>query len=460
MIPVVLSGGSGTRLWPLSRTKLPKQFCDIFGESLLSMTIHRLMRIAPPWIITSEALRDLTVRESRLLSVPLDQLVFEPQARNTAPAIALLCAVLKKKGLCQEVVGIFPADHLIEKQEAFDLALQLAKTEAQNNKIVTLGIQPTFPATGYGYIQIADTPSHVAEGLKSFPVLRFHEKPDSSTAQKFLDSKRYFWNAGIFIFKVESMIEHLQFFQPKLWQTVESLEDDRSNLNQIYSEVESISIDYAIMEKLDGTHLSCIPVDLGWSDVGSWDAIEEILKEQKPLPLSVRSKGNFVFSNQDKHYAFIDTNETIVVDTKDAVLISKKGSTQSVKEVYEVIKKTFPQLADEHQFELRPWGKYEILKNTPHFKSKVIEVLSGQQLSYQSHTQREEHWIVTRGKGEVVLNDQIIPVAVGSYLKIPKGSKHRMRNTGDQTLEFIEVQLGAYFGEDDIKRYEDDYQRL
>lgn len=459
MIPVILSGGSGTRLWPVSRTKLPKQFCDLFEGSLLSLTLKRLMPFAAPWMVTAQTLRDLTIREAKANDIPLSHLLFEPMARNTAPAIAWLCFELQKKNALNEVVGIFPADHLIENETAFRNAILQASLEADHGKIVTLGIRPSFPSTGYGYIQVGNMSPSELDGTKSFAVSQFHEKPSYEKASQFLAAKNFFWNAGIFVFKVDTMIKAFQKHQPELWNKLSTLKSDHSNLKEVFGQLENISVDYAIMEKLDSTQLACIPCDIGWSDVGSWDAIQELVPNSKDIVSTSSAKDNFVFSKEDKHYAFIDTNELIVVDTKDALLIAKKGTTQNVKEVYDQVKTKWPKLALEHVFEFRPWGRYEILKDTERFKSKVIEVLPHEQLSYQSHTQREEHWIITAGAGEVVLDDKIVPVRAGSYVKIPLGAKHRMRNTADQKLEFIEVQLGTYFGEDDIIRYQDDYQR-
>ncbi len=460
MIPVILSGGSGTRLWPASRTKLPKQFCQIFGDSLHTLTIRRLLTFGTPWIITSQTLRDLTLRETKQLGIPPEQVILEPLAKNTAPAVALLCLLLKRKCLHNNVVGIFPADHLIAKEDAFADALSLAQLEASQGRIVTLGIKPNHPATGYGYIQVANSTLNNQDDLASYPVIKFHEKPNLETATAFLKAQSFFWNAGIFIFKASTMIQVFETLQPKMWSLLQGVKEDLSNFKDVYESVESISIDYAIIEKLSSQQLACIPCEIGWSDVGSWDAIEELLDSKKDSTISIRAENNFVFSDQEKKYAFIETQDLIVVDTKDALLISKKGSTQAVKDTYDQVKKNWPTLAHDHVFEFRPWGKYEILKDTPQFKSKVIEVLPHEQLSYQSHTKREEHWIITQGQGEVVLDDTIIPVQAGSYVKIPLGSKHRMRNNGDTKLEFIEVQMGTYFGEDDIIRYQDDYKRL
>lgn len=460
MIPVVLSGGSGTRLWPVSRTKLPKQFCSIFEQSLHTMTLNRLCRLGAPWVITSKSLRDLTVKNMRDLTLNADNVILEPMAKNTAPAIALLTFHLLQKGLKDNVVGIFPADHIIENEEAFLAAVHLAKADASNGKVVTLGIKPDHPATGYGYIQTSKSANSTQGALASYSVLKFHEKPSLDKATSFLKEGGFFWNAGIFIFKVATMAELLEQHQPELWTAVSSLKEDLSNIESIYSKVDNISIDYAIMEKLSAESLSCVPCDIGWNDVGSWDAIADIMggtsTENK---VEVQGKDNFVQSTIDKTYAFVGVEDLIIVDTADALLITKKGATQAVKEAVDVLKLKRPGLLTEHTFEERPWGRFEVLRDTEFFKSKVIQVNPSQQISYQSHSKREEHWLITQGKGEVVLNDEIIPVSPGSYVKIPLGAKHRIRNPGATAIEFVEVQMGTYFGEDDIIRYQDDYSR-
>lgn len=459
MIPVILSGGSGTRLWPVSRTKLPKQFCEIFEQSLHSATIKRLAPIATPWIITAEGLRDLTLRDAKTFGIPAANVLLEPMSRNTAPAIALVCHVLAQQGKADFIIGVFPADHLIEDERGFREALTLAEKVADTNKVVTLGIKPNHPATGYGYIQLNSKVDRKQGAFESYQVQKFHEKPSLELASEFLRVGNFFWNAGIFVFKVSTMIEAFKKFQPKTWGVISEIKPDLSNLRQAYTLVENISIDYAIMEKLNDSQLCCVPCDVGWSDVGSWDAIQEILGTDSDKKVEIKANNNFVHSSLGKKYAFIDVDDLLVVDTEDALLVAKKGSTQAVKDVVEELKTSAPGLTKDHTFELRPWGQYEILRDEKHFKSKVIQVLAHEQISYQSHAKREEHWLVTKGIGEVILNDQIIPVKAGTYVKIPLGAKHRIRNTSNDIVEFVEVQLGSYFGEDDIVRYQDDYQR-
>ena len=460
MIPVVLSGGSGTRLWPVSRTKLPKQFCQLFTNSLHSMTLQRLAQLSQPWVVTSANLKDLTEKQVRDLNLNPANIIYEPMAKNTAPAIALLCHILTQRNLSDEVVGIFPADHLIEKEDVFLSAVNLAQEEAKKGKVVTLGIQPDQPATGFGYIQTTKEFNSKHGDLKSFAVVKFHEKPALETAQKFLAEGNYFWNAGIFVFKVSTMTALFQKYQPEMWSQIEKIKSDMSNAKEIYATLANISIDYAIMENLSSDTLSCIPSDISWNDVGSWDAIADLLSGNNGHKVQINGEGNFVHSNiNGKTYAFTDLSDIIIVDTADALLVTKKGSSQSVKEVVDLLKLKKPKIVAEHVFEERPWGKYEILRDTEVFKSKVIHVNAQQQISYQSHAKREEHWLITQGAGEVVLDDQIIQVKPGTYVKIPLGAKHRIRNTGDKTIEFVEVQMGSYFGEDDIVRYQDDYNR-
>lgn len=454
MIPIVLSGGSGTRLWPLSRTQSPKQFCHFFEKTLQEMTLVRLMTLSTPWIVTNAGLKDRTQLQMQNLKLPFSQLVLEPKGRNTAPAIALICRILQVKGQEQEVAGIFPADHLIEDENAFMKALNIAEAAAREGKLVTLGIQPDFPSTGYGYIQVAASGKDGARAVQ-----RFHEKPDLATAEKFVASGQYFWNAGIFIFKIQQMIEHLKTHQPRLWALMTELKADLSNLTDIYERIEPISIDYAILEKLGPESLACVPCQIGWSDIGSWDAIADIMAKKPTDLVQAHGKGNFVHPLPDKVYAFGGVDDLIVVDSKDAMMITRRGQSQSVKEIVDQLKERKTQVLKQHVDEERPWGGFEVLKDTDFFKSKVVIVNPGQQISYQSHNQREEHWLIVQGTGEVILDGKTLPVQPGTYVKIPLQAKHRIRNTGDKVMKFVEVQLGSYFGEDDIIRYQDDYLR-
>lgn len=482
-IPAIMSGGSGTRLWPVSRQSLPKQFAALFGDgtsdsvadflsdSLFAKTARRLQPFGSPWTITVADMKVLTEKTLTGLSIPaaeiLRQTLYEPRGRNTAAAIALLCRVLEARDALESVVGVFPADQLIRDEARFQAAVREAIAIAETGEIVTLGIHPTFPATGYGYIETAGA---FSEGARALKAVRFREKPDLETAKTFLQKGGYLWNAGMFVFRVSTMIELLKAHAPKVWEPMATLKADLSNLAEVYEKVEAISIDFAVMERLTG-HVT-IPCDFDWSDVGSWDAIAEIRSgDQNGLQASgqvveVGGANNFVLPHGDKTYAFVGAEDLVVVDTQDATLIAKRGQSEKVKDVVDRVKALPNKIATratQHPFEVRPWGKFEVLRDTEEFKSKTILVDAGAQLSLQSHAKRAEHWIIVRGEGEVVLNDKVIPVGPGSHVFIPVGAKHRMRNTApagtDRSLVFVEIQLGTYFGEDDIVRYEDNYGR-
>lgn len=462
MIPVILSGGSGTRLWPVSREKYPKQFCELFDESLQTMTLRRLAPWGAPWIITGIHLQDFTEKKAKEAGVNPQLVAFEPEAKNTAAAVALACRMAELRGLQKEVMGVFPADHLVEKPEVFREAIDLAIAGAKTGRVATIGLKPTSPETGYGYIQTQNQPLPLSSQLSAFEVIRFHEKPTHEVAVKFLLEGSFFWNAGIFIFTVEKMIRLLQDYQPQLWAAISKVKEDLSNIKEVYHQVPSISIDYAILEKLTSKDLMCVPCNPGWSDVGSWDAVAGVWEQagrSKVKSFDLDSKNNFILPYRDKTYASVGVDDVIVVDTEDVLLLVKRGHSQDVKTIVDRIRKEKPALSKSHVFEERPWGRFEILRDEGHFKSKVIVVNPGGRISYQSHSKREEHWVIVRGSGEVIIDEKVTPVKAGTYIKIPLQAKHRIRNTSEEPLEFIEVQLGSYFGEDDITRYSDDYGR-
>lgn len=348
IVPIVLSGGSGTRLWPVSRTKMPKQFCSIFEQSLQEMTLGRLAKLSTPWIVTNVSLQELTLRQVQGMSLSPNQIVLEPRAKNTAPAIALMCQILKAASQEEAIVGVFPSDHLIENENKFFAALYLAEEEARNGQVVTLGIHPSSPATGYGYIQTDAQPSSRQGEFSAFPVKRFHEKPDLKTAESFLAAGNFYWNAGIFVFKVSAMIQALEKHQPQLWTIVSGLKADRSNMEEIFDRVDNISIDYAVLEKLSAKELTCIPCDIGWNDIGSWDAIAEILRETRQSIVEAQGSGNFVHGLPGRTYAFAGVEDLIVIDTPDALLVTRKGKTQTVKDVVDVLKLKNTAILREH----------------------------------------------------------------------------------------------------------------
>ncbi|MEQ1879131.1 MAG: mannose-1-phosphate guanylyltransferase/mannose-6-phosphate isomerase [Bdellovibrionia bacterium] len=457
MIPAIICGGQGTRLWPLSRASYPKPFCSILEKSLFEKTLERLESFGSPWVVTAENLRGLvfqSLRERRAR----ENVLFEPMPKNTAPAIALLCRVFELKGRAKDVIGIFPADHLVEKTANFYGALKLAESCALKGRICTIGVKPSYPATGYGYIEVQEQVFESAGEFRSYNVNGFREKPDVKTAEEFLNKGNFYWNAGIFVFQVGFMIDCFKKHMPGMWDAFQPLKEDLSNLKTVYAGIESKSIDYGIMEKV--REQVCVPADLGWSDVGSWDEVAKLEGAARSENVVATGGENFVVTGRaGKVVGLVDVDGLLVVDTEDALLISKKGSSQKVGALLKDVEKKSPVTAKEHLFDFRPWGKYETLREESGFKVKVIRVDPGQQFSYQSHNQRAEHWVLVKGRATVILNEKPHELGAGDYIFIPKGAKHRMRNDGNIAAEFVEVQIGAYLGEDDIIRYDDDYGR-
>lgn len=462
MISLILSGGVGSRLWPLSRQKLPKQFSPLFGKNLFHMTVERLNRMGEVQVCTGEGLRIMTETTIRQNDLNVSQVFYEPVGRNTAPAIALACLWAQRQKQTEEVMGVFPSDHWIDREEEFFDVLKLAQTCAKKNQIVTLGLKPDYPATGFGYIECLSEEFESAGDLKAFIVKGFREKPDEKTAREFIEKGNFFWNSGMFVFKVQTMISAFETLMPDLWQSLSKLDDLFSNIDEVFPRLSSQSIDYGVMEKFKNQ--VNIPCSLDWNDLGSWDDVAEIA-DLKNLSFTDSiftndSKNCFAFSDTGKAIAFSKVDDLIVVDTADALLVTSKKNSQSVKELYEKIKVEKPELVSDHVFENRPWGSYRNLWEQHDFKTKVIQVDAGQQLSYQSHKKRSEIWIVVRGRGEVVLNEEVLSVEKGSVIEVPQGAKHRMRNSTKEALVFVEVQLGESFEEEDITRYQDDYKRV
>lgn len=459
LLPVIMSGGAGTRLWPVSRSKFPKQFCELLDKPLHTMTLNRLKKYGSSLIVTNKKFQDLTEADIRKNGFNVEKVLYEPSPRNTAAAIGLVCKYLQFQNKLDQVVGVFSSDNLILDESAFHEALGVAAKSASAGAVVVLGIKPSRPETGFGYIQVQN---RAIGTQKATEVLKFHEKPSEAKANEFLNAGTYFWNAGIFIFRAENMIQHFRKLEPEIWNHLESLESDLSNLNEVYKDIKNISIDYAILEKLTSPELMCVTCDIGWSDLGSWDSLMDIregFQNKGQQNIQVASKNNSVFPIESKTYSFVGVDDLIVVDTADALLVCKKNESQKVKDVVDRLKVSNPELTEEHVFENRPWGKFEILRDQDYYKSKVIRVDAGQKISYQSHAKRAEHWIIVKGEAVVILNDKDVPLKTGEHIFIPQGAKHRIINNSNAAVEFIEVQVGSYFGEDDIVRYSDEYGR-
>lgn len=440
MTNIILCGGSGTRLWPISRTLMPKQFVKLFdGKSLFQLTVERNATLCDKQLIVSNTEQYfLALDQLEEIEQTNNQYILEPVGRNTAPAIALACMALNP----DEIVMITPSDHLIKDQTTYQTALTHAQTLAAENYLVTFGITPNFPETGFGYIE--------AQGQT---VKAFHEKPDAQTAQRYVDAGNYYWNSGMFCFKAGVFLDELLKYAPDIFTACQLAYANASKEGMIrikYDDMFAIandSIDYAVMEKSD--RVKVIPSDIGWSDVGSFDALSEELPNDK--------NNNFILAS--KPVNLIDIEDLIIIDTEDALLISKKGSSQQVKEIVNAYKQTHPELTHIHRTAHRPWGTYTILEDTTGYKIKRIMVKPGKRLSLQKHFHRNEHWIVLSGIATVTVGEQTYLVHPNESTYIKAGEIHRLANLGKIPLTIIEVQVGEYTGEDDIVRIEDDFNR-
>ena len=456
MTNIILCGGSGTRLWPISRTLMPKQFVKLFEDrSLFQLTVERNSKVCDSQFIVSNTEQYfLALDQLEELGKENNKYLLEPVGRNTAPAIALACMALDK----DEILLVTPSDHLIKDEEEYKKVLTQAQEFAQQDKLVTFGITPSFAETGFGYIE-----------AEEFDVKAFHEKPDYTTATEYLKAGNYYWNSGMFMFKAGVFLEELKTHSPEVYEAskialnregVKSEELTRIKHEDMMAIPED-SIDYAVMEK--SSIVKVIPSNIDWSDVGSFDALyEELPKDENGNTLNdkhiaIDSKNNLI-QGKDKYIATIDVEDLIIVDTGDALLVSKKGSSQKVKQVVAELKKT-TQLHNIHLTGHRPWGRYTVLEDTPGYKIKRIEVKPGKRLSLQKHYHRNEHWIVVSGTATVTVGEttQLIRPNESTYIKM--GELHRLSNEGKIPVVLIEAQVGEYTGEDDIVRLEDDFKR-
>lgn len=471
MIPVILSGGSGTRLWPLSRAKKPKQFLPLLNDkSMLQNTVLRLKGLAglqSPLVICNEDHRFMVAEQLRELSFGQPTIMLEPVGRNTAPAIAVAAMQARAKG-DDPLLLILAADHAIKDIPAFHRAVELAVPAAIQGKLVTFGIVPTCAHTGYGYIRRADIvdnalPPEVAA------VAQFCEKPDLTNARKFVDSGEYFWNSGMFLFKASSFLAELKQYVPAIISAAEqALVNAATDLDFIrldkaaFSASPSDSIDYAVMEKSVNTVM--VALDAGWSDVGSWDALwEGMAKDEhgnacRGDVLLERCHNSYV-NAEERLVAVIGLDDVVVVETKDAVLVASKSHIQGVKNIVAKLQSYGRTEVDLHREVFRPWGKYDSVDNGARYQVKHITVKPGAKLSVQMHHHRAEHWVVVSGSALVRNGDNEFLVTENESTYIPVGVIHSLENPGRIPLELIEVQSGSYLGEDDIVRFEDKYGR-
>ena len=446
MTNVILCGGSGTRLWPLSRTLMPKQFIRLFNaKSLFDLTLRRNVHAQKTIIVCNEAHYFLALDECG--GKKIDKFILEPFGKNTAAAITFAALCCDE----DEILLITPSDHLIEDEAEYKKALLIAQSYANQNFLVTFGIKPSEPNTGYGYIK-AD---------KNDDVERFIEKPNLETAVKFIKEGEYYFNSGMFCFKAGVFLNEMKKYAPSIVKDVAAaIEGSVNELNLLkispnfMDKIEDISIDYALMQK--SLNIKMVPLDAGWSDMGSFDELSKKMKSDGE-PLQIDASENFVIAK--KPTALVDVQNLLVVDTEDALLIAKKGSSQKVKEVYKHFSNSLPEICEAHTSVYRPWGSYEVLGEGNGYKMKKIIVKPGKRLSLQKHFKRNEHWIVVEGEALVTIDSDKTPLKQNESIYIKKEQTHRLENTANTDLIVIEVQTGEYLGEDDIVRISDDYDR-
>lgn len=468
VVPVVLCGGSGNRLWPLSREHYPKQLIALTGQhSLLQQTVLRVQKLKninhSPLIISNQNYRFLIAEQLRQIDVKPATLLLEPCPRNTAAAVALsaLQALSTDKNA---ILLVLPADHLLPETEVFDQAVQLAVAQAQTNHLITFGIKPTYPATGYGYINAGE---ELTAGVRK--VNKFVEKPNLELANDFIKTGHHYWNSGMFVFKASIYLDELATHAPEIYQIAQqAFAAKKSDLNftiipeNIFAKCPNNSLDYAVMEHTE--HAVIIPLNTQWHDIGSWQALSETMSSDQQGNIKqgdvieIDSKNCYIRA-EDRLVATIGIEDQIIVETADAVLIADKNRCEDVKTIVKKLKIQNRAETRTHQCVYRPWGYYESLSLGENFQVKKITVNPGAKLSLQSHQYRAEHWVVVSGIATVTRDQEIFQLTANQSTYIPIGIKHRLTNDTQNPLVIIEVQSGEYLGEDDIKRYDDIYTR-
>lgn len=474
MIPVILSGGSGTRLWPLSRSNYPKQFLPITEEkTLFQLTLERITQLnhaidnfQNPIIVTNENHRFIVAEQLRQQKVAA-QILLEPLARNTAPAIAAAAELALSHGE-DPVLLILAADHVIQQQEAFNQAVAVGLTAAESGKLVTFGIVPKTPETGYGYIkanQKVDT-----QALEAYAVAQFVEKPDLATAQQYLADGSYLWNSGMFMFKASTYLKELEKYNPAIaTHAKNSIQNSKNDLDFVRLDKESFeqcpedSIDYAVMEKTE--HAVVIPLQADWNDVGAWNSVWDVSNKDPNGNVTrgdviVQNTANSLVHAESRLVSVLGLDDIVVIETADAVLVANKNKVQDIKKIVEKLKSEKRSEIDSHRKVYRPWGSYDSIEHGSRYQVKCIVVNPGQKLSLQMHHHRAEHWIVVNGTAKVRKGDETVMLTENQSIYIPLGETHALENPGKVPLELIEVQSGSYLGEDDIVRFEDLYGRV
>jgi len=466
--PIILCGGSGSRLWPLSRKSYPKQFVPLVGDKTLFQNSSKRLtgkRFKSPVIVTNSDYRFIVTEQLQEIGIDPGAILIEPEGRNTAPAI-LAAVLFEYQKNPDAILVIAPSDHVINDINAFQLAIEEAYKVALDGQLVTFGIKPTHPETGYGYLELSKISTTQAVPLKAFI-----EKPDLTNAEKMFQSENFLWNSGIFLFQAKDIIQAFKKYSPSdldavnlsLANSINDLGFCRLNLTD-WVKTENISIDYAIMEKSD--NLSVVPFSAGWSDLGGWDAVwRENVSNANGVNTSNNATAidceNSLIRSEDESIEVvgIGLKNIITIAMKDAVLVADMSKSQDVKKAVNILKEKKASQATHFPKDHRPWGWFESLTIDEKFQVKKIHVHPGASLSLQSHKYRAEHWIVVSGMGEVTIDEEVKLIGENQSVYIPLGAIHRLRNPGENPMELIEVQTGTYFGEDDIFRYDDIYSR-
>lgn len=454
---IILAGGSGTRLWPLSRDRYPKQFIKLHGkkESLFQETFKRSLLLVNEndiYVVTNEKYKYLVLGEIEEFGYDYDEnnILIEPEAKNTLPAIFAAVYEIQKSG--NETVVVFPSDHVIVNVGEFIDLIKVSEAMTYNS-LITFGITPDHPSTGYGYISPG--------GIKGngYAVASFKEKPTREKAVEYIE-KGDFWNAGIFMFNSHLFSEEVKKYTPEIYEAFLS----SNNLKEAFSKITTnISIDYGIMEKTEKAAI--IPADIGWNDLGSFDSFYDVFEKDdngnivSKENIIIDSSNNLIQSDEGKLVVTVGIKDLIIIDNRDALLVCKKDKSQKVKVVVDILKQRNDKRTEYHVFDYRPWGHYKVLEEKDAFKIKRITVKQGKKLSYQLHHHRSEHWIVVSGMARVTIDEKVQYVSSGESIYMKAGQKHRLENTGKIPLELIEIQMGEYLEEDDIIRFDDEYER-
>ena len=465
IVPVILSGGSGTRLWPLSRKLHPKQFISLVNDTTLFQdTILRLPEdVANPLIICNEEHRFLAAEQLRQIHKNSNGIILEPIGKNTAPAIALAALKFINNG-DDPLLLVLSADHLIKNVDAFHKSIEISEKLAEKNKLVTFGIVPDKAETGYGYIK-----ADINNATDYYNIQSFVEKPNQANAQKYLDSGNYLWNSGMFMFKASVYLNELEKFEPEILNIckkscqTEFKDKDFIRLNNDeFHQCPEQSIDYAVMEHTEDAVV--VPLDANWSDIGSWDALWDAKDKDDNGNVS---EGDIILDEVKNTYTYssnrlisaIGVSDLVIVDTQDALLVADKKYVQNIKNIVKQLKQDNRSEAENHRKVFRPWGYYDSIDADNGFQVKRILVNPGAKLSLQKHRHRAEHWVIVKGVAKITRGDEVFELKENQSTYIPKGEIHRLENQEKTDLEIIEIQTGDYLGEDDIIRLEDDYQR-